>query len=69
MHLFEFSSEKEFQAEFGNLSSASDVEKLQKLLKPLMLRRLKEDVEKSIPLKEETIIEVYVIFKIFIDLQ
>jgi SNF2 family DNA or RNA helicase len=51
------------------------VERLQALLKPLMLRRLKEgwfspflcffyqlkyvlDVEKSIPLKEETIIEV-----------
>lgn len=38
--------------------SASDVERLQNLLKPLMLRRLKEDVEKSIPVKEETVIEV-----------
>ncbi|KAJ3333445.1 choline dehydrogenase 7 [Blyttiomyces sp. JEL0837] len=53
-----FNSEKAFQSEFGGLSSAGDVEKLQKLLKPLMLRRLKEDVEKSIPVKEETIIEV-----------
>ncbi|KAJ3355013.1 hypothetical protein HDU83_004184 [Entophlyctis luteolus] len=53
-----FAFERDFQREFGNLSSASDVEKLQALLKPLMLRRLKEDVEKSIPIKEETIIEV-----------
>ncbi|KAJ3058365.1 choline dehydrogenase 6, partial [Podochytrium sp. JEL0797] len=53
-----FASERDFQRDFGNLNSAADVEKLQGLLKPLMLRRLKEDVEKSIPHKEETIIEV-----------
>ena len=29
------------------------------ILKPMMLRRLKEDVEKSIASKEETIIEVH----------
>jgi SNF2 family DNA or RNA helicase len=34
------------------------VGKLHELLKPHLLRRLKEDVEKSIPPKEETIIEV-----------
>ena len=50
-------NEKEFLAEF-DLRSAADVQKLQEVLKPLMLRRLKEDVEKSIPLKSETIIEV-----------
>ncbi|KAJ3053100.1 choline dehydrogenase 7 [Rhizophlyctis rosea] len=54
----QFSSEKEFQMTYGNLKEAGDVERLQGLLKPLMLRRLKEDVEKSIPVKEETIIEV-----------
>ena len=32
--------------------------KLQALLKPLMLRRMKEDVEKSLKPKEETIVEV-----------
>ncbi|KAI8622186.1 SNF2 family N-terminal domain-containing protein [Chytriomyces sp. MP71] len=53
-----FASERDFQRDFGNLTSATDVERLQGLLKPLMLRRLKEDVEKSIPIKEETIIEV-----------
>lgn len=40
------------------LENSADVEKLQALLRPLMLRRMKEDVEKTIPMKEETIIEV-----------
>ncbi|TPX46788.1 hypothetical protein SeLEV6574_g03030 [Synchytrium endobioticum] len=53
-----FRDERAFQMEYGSLTTASDVERLQNLLKPLMLRRLKEDVEKSIPVKEETIIEV-----------
>jgi SNF2 family DNA or RNA helicase len=34
------------------------VEELQKLLSPYLLRRLKKDVEDSIPDKEETVIEV-----------
>lgn len=49
--------EKSFLSEF-DLKSSADVERLQSLIKPLMLRRLKEDVEKSIPVKEETVIEV-----------
>ncbi|KAJ3129317.1 choline dehydrogenase 7 [Nowakowskiella sp. JEL0407] len=53
-----FESEEAFQKQFGKMSSAAEVEKLQEILKPLMLRRLKEDVETSIPVKEETIIEV-----------
>jgi superfamily II DNA or RNA helicase len=53
-----FANEMEFQTQYGSMSSAADVERLQSLLKPLMLRRLKEDVEKSIPVKEETIVEV-----------
>jgi SNF2 family DNA or RNA helicase len=53
-----FPSEKEFMDTYGNMKSATDVESLQLLLKPLMLRRLKEDVEKAIPVKEETIVEV-----------
>ncbi|KAG0011179.1 choline dehydrogenase 6 [Entomortierella chlamydospora] len=53
-----FANEKAFLAEYGNLKTAAEVDKLQQLLKPLMLRRFKEDVEKSIPVKEETIIEV-----------
>ncbi|EJW05386.1 hypothetical protein EDEG_00050 [Edhazardia aedis USNM 41457] len=39
------------------MEKSEDVERLQLLLKPLMLRRLKDDVE-NIPVKEETIIEV-----------
>lgn len=53
-----FPSEKHFMDTYGGMKSATDVESLQLLLKPLMLRRLKEDVEKSIPVKEETIVEV-----------
>lgn len=53
-----FPSERDFITNYGSMSSAADVEKLQALLKPLMLRRLKEDVEKAIPVKEETIVEV-----------
>lgn len=37
---------------------APQVQKLQGILKPMMLRRLKEDVEKKLAPKEETIIEV-----------
>lgn len=40
------------------VESAEDVTRLQELLRPIMLRRLKEDVEKSIPIREETIVEV-----------
>ncbi|ORX61446.1 hypothetical protein DM01DRAFT_1395195 [Hesseltinella vesiculosa] len=53
-----FNDEKQFFAEYGDLRTATQVEKLQGLLKPIMLRRFKEDVEKSIPVKEETVIEV-----------
>ncbi|KAI9305451.1 P-loop containing nucleoside triphosphate hydrolase protein [Cunninghamella echinulata] len=53
-----FNNEKQFFSEYGSLKTAAEVEKLQGLLKPIMLRRFKEDVEKSIPVKEETVIEV-----------
>lgn len=36
----------------------AQVQKLQAILKPMMLRRLKEDVEKNLAPKQETIIEV-----------
>lgn len=54
----QFSSAEEFMAEFGSLKTEEEVNKLQALLKPMMLRRLKDDVEKSLAPKEETIIEV-----------
>lgn len=54
----QFSSNEAFLTEFGQLKTESEVLKLQALLKPMMLRRLKEDVEKTLAPKEETIIEV-----------
>ena len=42
------------------LTGLPQVQKLQAILKPMMLRRLKEDVEKNLAPKEETIIEVCV---------
>ena len=45
-----------FKEEFGDLRSNEQVEKLRALLASCMLRRVKEDVEKSIPRKQETII-------------
>lgn len=42
----------------ANAAFLLQVQKLQAILKPMMLRRLKEDVEKNLAPKEETIIEV-----------
>ncbi|KAI4881108.1 hypothetical protein NFI96_020418 [Prochilodus magdalenae] len=67
-----FPSENTFMQEFGDLkteeqsfsgqdphrTTTEQVQKLQAILKPMMLRRLKEDVEKKLAPKEETIIEV-----------
>lgn len=52
-----FDNLNNFLQEF-KMERSEDVIKLQNVLKPLMLRRMKEDVETSIPMKEETIIEV-----------
>lgn len=53
----QFSNSQAFLTEFGALQTDGQVQKLQEILKPMMLRRLKEDVEKSLAPKEETIIE------------
>ena len=53
-----FASLDEFLARFGSLENSSQVQELHKLLQPHLLRRLKEDVEKSIPPKEETVMSV-----------
>lgn len=57
----QFNSSEAFLQEFGALKTDVEVQKLQVLLKPMMLRRLKEDVEKSIAPKEETVVEVSLI--------
>ena len=53
-----FASSSDFIAQYGDLATAAQVDKLHALLRPIMLRRMKEDVEKSIAPKEETIVEV-----------
>jgi len=53
-----FHSKEEFQNQFGQLQDAHQVASLHTVLRPYLLRRVKEDVEKSLPPKEETILEV-----------
>merc|ERR1712013_820077 len=54
----QFSNIDDFNKDFGDMQNEGQVVKLQALLKPLMLRRMKEDVEKSLKPKEATIVEV-----------
>ena len=53
-----FASINAFSQEFGQLKDAEQVSRLHTILRPHLLRRMKEDVEKSIPPKEETLVEV-----------
>lgn len=53
-----FSSREEFTNQFGQLQDAQQVSDLHTVLRPYLLRRVKEDVEKALPPKEETILEV-----------
>lgn len=53
-----FESMEDFMDDYGDLKDVAQVEKLHGELKPFLLRRMKEDVEKSLAPKEETIIEV-----------
>ncbi|BBM99082.1 protein Mpsnf1.8 [Marchantia polymorpha subsp. ruderalis] len=54
-----FASEDEFLEKYGDLRNAEQVKELQEsVLRPRLLRRMKEDVEKSIPQKKETIVWV-----------
>jgi len=53
-----FASKELFTRQFGQLTDAKQVRDLHGILKPYLLRRVKEDVEKSLPPKEETILEV-----------
>lgn len=48
----------EFMDTFDKMQSKDLVDKLHEMIRPYILRRLKEDVEKSVPPKEETLIEV-----------
>lgn len=53
-----FASKEAFIDKFGQLTDAKQVSDLHSVLRPYLLRRVKEDVEKSLPPKEETILEV-----------
>ncbi|KAL7543718.1 hypothetical protein ACHAXR_013003, partial [Thalassiosira sp. AJA248-18] len=53
-----FRSLEEFEENFGNMANREQVEALQRKISPFMLRRVKEDVAKDIPAKEETVIDV-----------
>jgi superfamily II DNA or RNA helicase len=53
-----FYDRDEFLERFGEMTDVQQVNDLHALLKPYLLRRVKEDVEKSLPNKEETILEV-----------
>ncbi len=54
----QFPSLAPFAAEYGDMKDAAQVDKLHAQLRPYLLRRMKEDVAKNIPSKEETMIEV-----------
>jgi superfamily II DNA or RNA helicase len=48
----------EFMEKYGDMKSKERIDELHEEIRPYILRRLKEDVEKSVPPKEETLIEV-----------
>jgi chromodomain-helicase-DNA-binding protein 7 len=47
-----------FLERYGDIKSKERIDELHESIRPYILRRLKEDVEKSVPPKEETLIEV-----------
>ncbi|KAL3941317.1 MAG: hypothetical protein SGARI_000641, partial [Bacillariaceae sp.] len=49
---------EEFLEAYGDIKSKEKIDELHEVIRPYILRRLKEDVEKSVPPKEETLIEV-----------
>ncbi|KAL4510059.1 hypothetical protein ABPG72_010252 [Tetrahymena utriculariae] len=53
-----FASLQEFKEQFGELQNKEQVDNLQVKIKPFLLRRMKEDVEDSIPPLQETIIDI-----------
>ena len=53
-----FPDAEKFTQKFGTIQTQEQVETLQRRISPHMLRRVKEDVAKDIPPKQETIIDV-----------
>lgn len=54
----EFDSVDDFLERYGDMKSQEQTDELHETIRPYILRRLKEDVEKSVPPKAETLIEV-----------
>lgn len=52
-----FESLEEFQEKFGTVNEANQISQLNEILRPIMLRRVKSEVEKSLTPIEEIIIE------------
>ncbi|KAJ1548210.1 choline dehydrogenase 6 [Nowakowskiella sp. JEL0078] len=52
----QFENENDFKKDFGSMSSAAEVEKLQAILKPLMLRRLKEAIDRFCSKESESFV-------------
>jgi chromodomain-helicase-DNA-binding protein 7 len=53
-----FGDQDAFMKSYGDMKSKESVDALHEIIRPYILRRLKEDVEKSVPQKSETLIEV-----------
>eukprot|EP01127_Copromyxa_protea_P013904 TRINITY_DN378_c0_g1_i1.p1 TRINITY_DN378_c0_g1~~TRINITY_DN378_c0_g1_i1.p1 ORF type:complete len:1789 (-),score=447.06 TRINITY_DN378_c0_g1_i1:34-4668(-) len=53
-----FWSQEQFEARYSDLSEEARINELHGILKPHLLRRLKKDVEKSLPAKRERILRV-----------
>jgi SNF2 family DNA or RNA helicase len=53
-----FDDASAFAGRYGDLKSKESIDELHEEIRPYILRRLKEDVEKSVPPKEETLIEI-----------
>jgi hypothetical protein len=52
-----FPDKAEFEEAYGDIKDQAQLQKLQEAIRPFLLRRMKEDVEKNLPPKEETIID------------
>jgi tyrosine-protein phosphatase YwqE len=55
---FWFNNFDKFMADYGKLETVEQIEKLHSMLRPHFLRRMKDEVEFSIPPLKETVIEV-----------
>ncbi len=53
-----FDDKEGFISKYGDMTRTEQVSELNLLIRPYILRRMKEDVEKKVPPKQETIVEV-----------